>query len=159
MKTTKTQLKQQKQKPWEPIIISENLTWPEFSRLNLFLHELSGVKPVISLARKYPPKNSVAHAVGYVSVASKKDLVSSKELRSLYVAGMRVGKTGLEKSLNIPLIGKPGYQRFEVNAYGKRVKEIKFDRGISGIKYRTTLDLETHIQHFYFLTFIISSFL
>ena len=28
-----------KQKPWEPIIVSDNLTWPEFSRLNLFLHD------------------------------------------------------------------------------------------------------------------------
>ena len=25
-----------KQKPWEPIIISDNITWSEFSRLNLF---------------------------------------------------------------------------------------------------------------------------
>ena len=28
-----------KQKPWDPIIISDNLTWSEFSRVNLFLHE------------------------------------------------------------------------------------------------------------------------
>ena len=26
-----------KQKPWEPIIISENLTWSEFSKINLYL--------------------------------------------------------------------------------------------------------------------------
>ena len=25
-----------KQKPWEPIIVSDNITWSEFSRLNLF---------------------------------------------------------------------------------------------------------------------------
>ena len=30
-----------KQKPWEPIIISDNLDWSEFSRINLFLHELN----------------------------------------------------------------------------------------------------------------------
>ena len=28
-----------KRKPWEPIIISDNLTWSEFSRLNLFLSD------------------------------------------------------------------------------------------------------------------------
>ena len=27
-----------KQKPWEPVIISENLDWSEFSRLNLFFY-------------------------------------------------------------------------------------------------------------------------
>ena len=42
-----------KQKPWEPIIVSENLTWSEFSRINLFLHELQGVEPIVSVARVY----------------------------------------------------------------------------------------------------------
>ena len=36
-----------KQKPWEPIIVSDNITWSEFSILNLFLPELEGVKPVV----------------------------------------------------------------------------------------------------------------
>ena len=48
-----------KRKPWETIIISDNLTWPEFSRLNLFLHEINGIKPVVSIARKYSPHNRV----------------------------------------------------------------------------------------------------
>ena len=29
-----------KRKRWEPIIVSDNLTWSEFSKLNLFLHEM-----------------------------------------------------------------------------------------------------------------------
>ncbi len=144
----KIRKKQKQQKPWETVIVSDNLSWSEFSRLNLLLHELEGVKPVVSLARLYPPKESVAHVVGYVSVASKKDLVASKELRAVHVPGMRTGKTGLEKSLNIQLIGSPGHQRFEVNAYGKRVKEIELDNGLSGKKIRTTidLDLQKHAQ-------------
>ena len=42
-----------KRKPWQPIIISDNLTWSEFSKLNIFLHELQGIKPIVSVARKY----------------------------------------------------------------------------------------------------------
>ena len=147
-KIAKIRKKQKEQKPWETVIVSDNLSWSEFSRLNLLLHELDGIKPVVSLARLYPPKESVAHVVGYVSMASKQDLVDSKELRSLHVPGMRVGKTGLEKSLDIPLIGAPGHQRFEVNAYGKRVKEIELDKGESGTTIRTTidLDLQRHAQ-------------
>ena len=30
--------KVKKQKPWEPVILADNLNWSEFSRLNLFLH-------------------------------------------------------------------------------------------------------------------------
>jgi len=33
-----------KQKPWDPIIVSDNLNWSEFSKVNLFLHELQGVR-------------------------------------------------------------------------------------------------------------------
>ena len=41
------------QKPWDTIIVSDNLTWSEFSRINLFLHELDGAEPIVSVARYY----------------------------------------------------------------------------------------------------------
>ena len=107
-----------KRKPWEPIIISENLSWAEFSKLNLILHELQGIKPVVSVARKYLDDNSSYHIIGYVSDASVKDLENSELLREINVPGLKTGKNGLEKSLNEQMIGKPGIQRFEVNAYG-----------------------------------------
>ena len=50
-----------KRKPWEPIIISDNLSWSEFSRLNLFLHEIQGIKPVVAVARKYSQDGSSSH--------------------------------------------------------------------------------------------------
>ena len=31
-------------KPWDPIIISDNLTWSDFSKINLFLHDLQGAE-------------------------------------------------------------------------------------------------------------------
>ena len=32
--------KKKSQKPWETLIISENLSWDQFSKVNFFLHEL-----------------------------------------------------------------------------------------------------------------------
>ena len=130
-----------KQKPWEPIIISDNLNWSEFSRINLFLHELQGVEPIVSVARVYKDKSS-AHILGYVSQASAKDLKNKKYLRDMSVPGMAVGKTGLEKRLDEQIIGEVGFQRYEVNAYGKRIKQIKVDPGKAGQSFKTTLDLE-----------------
>jgi len=131
-----------KRKRWEPIIISDNLSWSEFSRLNLFLHEMPGVKPVVALARKYSSDGSSSHIIGYVSDISVKDLESSEFLRSIHIPGMKTGKNGLEKSFNELMIGKPGLQRFEVNAYGKRIKELKLIKGIEGKNFRTTIDQE-----------------
>jgi len=134
--------KLKKRKPWETVIISDNLTWPEFSRLNLFLHETQGIKPVVAVARKYLEDGYSSHVIGYVGEMSVKDLKSSKLLRKINIPGLKTGKNGLEKSLNEEIIGKPGLQRFEVNAYGKRIKELKFVQGTPGKNYRTTLDLE-----------------
>jgi len=130
-----------KQKPWEPIIVSDNLSWSEFSRVNLFLHELPGVEPIVSIARVYKDISS-SHVVGYVSQVSAKDLKNKKYIRDMAVKGIAVGKTGLEKKHDQDIIGKVGFQRYEVNAYGKRIKQIHHDKGQAGIDYRTTIDME-----------------
>ncbi|SVD38988.1 uncharacterized protein METZ01_LOCUS391842, partial [marine metagenome] len=52
-----------RRKPWEPIIVSDNLSWSEFSRLNLFLHEIQGIKPVVAVARKYLDEGSASHII------------------------------------------------------------------------------------------------
>jgi len=130
-----------KQKPWEPIIVSDNLNWSEFSRINVFLHELNGVEPIVSVARTYPD-NSSAHVLGYVSQISAKDLKTKKYLRDASVPGMTVGKTGLERKLDKEIIGEVGFQRYEVNAFGKRIKEIQINVGKAGKSFKTTLDYE-----------------
>ena len=129
-----------KRRPWQPIIISDNLSWKEFSKLNLFLHDLNGVKPVVSVARKYSADGSSSHIIGYVSDISVKDLENNEFLSEINIPGLKTGKNGLEKSLNKEIIGQPGFQRFEVNAYGKKVKELKFIEGTIGKSFRTTID-------------------
>ena len=76
----KIQKKINSQKPWDPVVISDNLTWSDFSRINLFLHDLQGVEPVVSVARLYTEPSS-SHVIGYVSKASKKDLQTKDYLQ------------------------------------------------------------------------------
>ena len=130
------------QKPWEPVIISDNLSWAEFSRLNLFLHEIPGIQPLVSVARNYPKDGSSSHVIGYVSAVSEADLNKDKFIRDVHVAGLRIGKIGLERVLNQTIIGLPGYQRYEVNAFGKKIREIKSVSGKTGKNFKTTLDNE-----------------
>ena len=138
---TKIRKKIKSQKPWDPVIISDNLNWSDFSRINLFLHDLQGVEPVVSVARLYKEPSS-AHVIGYVSKTSKKDLQTKEYLQNKIATGTRIGKTGLENKLDSKVIGDVGYKRYEVNAYGKRIKEISIDPGKSGENFRTTLDLD-----------------
>ena len=134
------------QKPWETLIISENLSWDQFSKVNFYLHELSGAKPVLSVARSYPYKENYTHVLGYVAQASQRDLVNNVIIKNKHVPGLRVGKSGLEKKFENDLIGTNSVQRYEVNAYGKRINQVDFKEGQKGKKIRLTVD--TEIQKF-----------
>ncbi len=138
--------KKNSQKPWETLIISNNLSWDEFSKINLYLHELNGAKPVLSIARNYPFKDNYSHVLGYVSQASIEDINRNEIIKNNHVPGLKVGKTGLEKTYEKKLIGTNGVQRYEVNAFGKRVKELDHEKGKKGENIRITID--TEIQKF-----------
>ena len=138
--------KKRQQKSWETLIISENLTWEQFAKVNYFLHELTGAKPVLSISRNYPFDDTYTHVLGYVSEASENDIINNEAIKNSHVPGLKVGKTGLEKSFEDRLIGVNGVERYEVNAYGKRIKQISHKLGERGDKIKLTVD--TEIQKF-----------
>ena len=131
-----------KQKSWETLIVSENLTWEQFTKINYFLHDLTGAKAVLSVSRDYPFDSNYTHVLGYVSEASAKDILNNEVIKQSHVPGLKVGKTGLEKSFENDLIGVNGVQRYEVNAYGKRIKQIDHEEGTKGKTIRLTIDTE-----------------
>ncbi len=134
--------KKNSQKPWETLIISENLSWDQFSKINFYLHELVGAKPVLSVARSYPFKKNYTHVLGYVAQASENDLIKNETIKKNHVPGLRVGKIGLEKTFENDLLGTNGVQRYEVNAYGKRINQLDHKEGEKGKNIRLTLDTE-----------------
>ena len=130
------------QKPWETLIVSKNLTWEQFSKVNHYLYDLVGAKPVISVSRNYPYDESYTHVLGYVSEASENDILNNQSIKDNLVPGLKVGKTGLEKSFESQLIGTNGIQRYEVNAYGKRINQVDQIDGLKGNTIKLTLDTE-----------------
>ena len=134
--------KKNSQKSWETLIVSDNLTWEQFTKINFFLHELTGAKPVLSVSRDYPLSENYTHVLGYVSMASEKDIINNEVIKNNHVPGLKVGKTGLEKSFENDLIGSNGVQRYEVNAYGKRINQIDHEEGIKGKTIKLTIDTE-----------------
>ncbi|MDA9616296.1 penicillin-binding protein 2 [Candidatus Pelagibacter sp.] len=131
-----------KQKSWETLIVSKNLTWEQFTKVNYFLHDLAGATPVLSVSRDYPFKDNYTHILGYVSEASKDDILNNEAIKQSHVTGLKIGKTGLEKSYENDLIGTNGIKRFEVNAYGKKINQIDHVEGTTGKTIRLTVDTE-----------------
>ena len=134
--------KKNSQKSWETLIVSDNLTWEQFTKVNFFLHDLTGAKPVLSVSRNYPFSENYTHVLGYVSMASEKDIIDNEVIKNTHVPGLKVGKTGLEKSFENDLIGSNGVQRYEVNAYGKRINQIDHEEGVKGKTIQLTIDSE-----------------
>ena len=137
--------RKEQRKPWQTLIISENLSWEQFSKINLYLHELDGAKPVLSISRNYPYKDSFTHVLGYVSRASVSDLNENEVIKNNHVPGLRVGKIGLEKTFEKDLIGTNGVQRYEVNAYGKRINQLDHVEGIKGKNINLTIDTDVQV--------------
>ena len=131
-----------KQKSWETLIISKNLTWEQFTKINYFLHDLVGAKPVLSVSRNYPFNDNYTHVLGYVSEASEKDILNNEMIKNKHVPGLKVGKTGLEKTFENELIGTNAIQRYEVNAYGKRISQLNHTEGLNGKTIKLTIDTE-----------------
>ena len=131
-----------KQKSWETLIISKNLSWEQFTKVNYFLHDLTGAKPVLSVSRNYPFNENYTHVLGYVSEASEKDILNNEMIKNKHVPGLKVGKTGLEKTFENELIGTNGIKRYEVNAYGKRISQLDHTDGLKGKTIKLTIDTE-----------------
>ena len=131
-----------KLKPWESIIVSENLSWSQFVKVNNYLYDLVGVKPVMTISRNYPFNDIYTHVLGYVSQPNENDILQNQIIQERFVPGMKVGKLGLEKTLENHLIGTNDIQRYEVNAYGKRISHLEYQKGKQGSKIRLTVDTE-----------------
>ena len=127
-------------KPWETLIVSDNLSWKKFSKINNHLYDLNGVKPVISISRNYPFGENFTHVIGYVSQANKNDIENNELIKKNFVPGLKIGKIGLEKSFESKLIGTNDIERYEVNAYGRRISQLEFQKGKKGQTLRLTID-------------------
>jgi penicillin-binding protein 2 len=111
-----------------PVPVKSDLTWDEFARVNLYANELPGVMADMNEARFYPHGGVFAHTVGYVAKVSDQDVAAARErgetISSLmYHPGFRIGRQGVERTLDLDLRGTQGGQRVEVDARGRIVGE------------------------------------
>ena len=61
-------------KKFVPVPVAENLSWEEFSRINMHLPYLPGVQPDVGETRDYPFNDELVHILGYVAQTSPEDL-------------------------------------------------------------------------------------
>ncbi|HYS45685.1 MAG TPA: hypothetical protein VEM35_04575, partial [Rhizomicrobium sp.] len=126
-------------KKFVPVPVAENLSWDEFSRVNLHLPYLPGIQCDVGETRDYPFGKELVHILGYVASVSPQDMAHDDDpLMSL--PGMRIGKRGIEKQFDKEIRGRAGASRVEVNAYGRIIRELGKDAGGPGEDVYLTID-------------------
>ena len=68
-------------KKFVPVPVAENLTWEDFSRVNLHLPYLPGVQPDVGETRDYPFGTELVHILGYVASVSRAGTGSRATIR------------------------------------------------------------------------------
>lgn len=124
---------------FQPIMVAHDLDWNQFAAINVRLTDFPGVQPVRGYARVYPDGPAVAHLLGYVGAARAEQYRETKDPLLIF-PGFKIGKDGLEKTLDQQLIGKAGAARVEVNARGKPIRNLNTVPATAGETVRLTVD-------------------
>ena len=107
---------------FEGIPLKLNLDDEEVALISVNRHLLPGVDLVANLSRYYPLANSLSHTLGYVGMIDEDEF--EKLNKSNYRGTSYIGKSGIEKTYEDLLHGYVGYQQVEVNAQGRKIREI-----------------------------------
>ena len=125
---------------FQPVQIAENVDYEQYAAVTVRIPDLPGVQATRGFSRYYPDGPAVAHLLGYVGTANAKEYEAEDKNPLLIIPGVKIGKQGLEKTLEKTLRGTPGGQRIEVTARGKLVKELDPKPDRSGNTVQVTID-------------------
>ena len=124
---------------FQPVAVAERLDWERYAAVGLHLPELPGVAPTQGFARNYPAGAAVAHLTGYVGAPTAEQYKATRD-PLLVTPGFKLGKDGLEKTLETTLRGQPGAKIIEVTARGKPVKDLPTRPDRPGRTEKLTID-------------------
>jgi penicillin-binding protein 2 len=138
-------LDQIKKKKNKSFVVKEDLSWEELARLELNNNDLMGLEIEKGFSRLYVQPLEMCHVLGYLSAITEND----KDLEHILdIPGFKIGRSGLEKTYDSILRGKPGFKQVEVNAARRAVRTLSTVDSIKGSDITLTLDVDLH-QHVY----------
>jgi penicillin-binding protein 2 len=125
---------------YQPVPVAESIPFEKYAAVTIRQPELPGVSALSSFSRFYPDGAAVGHLLGYVGTPNKKEYEAENKAPLLITPGFKIGKEGLEKTMEPRLRGQPGARRTEVTARGKLVRELSTLQDKSGGVLPITID-------------------
>lgn len=129
-----------KHRSFVPVTITTGLEWEHVAAISANSPALPGITLQLGLKRLYPKGADFAHVVGYVGSVNKRDLEKEENQGPLLkIPRFKIGKTGIEATMEIALRGKAGSKHIEVNSLGRVIRELDRDEGTPGINLQLTI--------------------
>ncbi|MET0144595.1 MAG: penicillin-binding transpeptidase domain-containing protein [Ilumatobacteraceae bacterium] len=105
--------------------------------------DFPGVSIVEGWRRVYPYAPLASHVVGYMGAITAEDQQHYQDLGyDTSVEGEKVGRSGVELSMEETLHGKWGQAVYEVDANNRIVREISFEAPVNGMDVQLSIDLD-----------------
>ncbi len=121
-----------------PVTVIENLGREEISRVAANTPYLPGIKIEVGRSRRYNFGTEAVHVTGYVAAVSESELTGDPILE---LPDFRIGKSGIEKTYDLPMRGNAGQRQVEVNALGRIIRKMPGNQGEPGADITLTIDM------------------
>ncbi|HEX9021292.1 MAG TPA: penicillin-binding protein 2 [Nitrospirota bacterium] len=122
---------------YEPVKVREEATWDEVAVVEAHQDDLPGVIVEPELRRYYPYGGMASHQLGYIGKVSP-----SQRKQEQADLGLLTGQGGLEKIYDKYLRGAAGRRMIQVNAAGRKVKDLGIEDPRPGTDIFLTIDLD-----------------
>lgn len=132
-------IKQQRSAAYRVMKIVPNLTMTQMAELVADYDFPRELFPMSVWRRTYPAGTTAANVLGYVSEISEEELKTRAE--DGYMGGDLIGKSGIERSYEETLRGKPGQEALEVDARGRKIRTLDATPAVKGEDLHLTLDM------------------
>ncbi|NIT14020.1 MAG: penicillin-binding protein 2 [Candidatus Dadabacteria bacterium] len=129
------------------VLIARDITRDQLAILESRRDRYPWVFIEVSKIREYPYRKLGANFLGYVGKTTRDDLEKYKDLTGFDL----IGKSGIEKSYQQYLQGKPGYVQKVTDAFGREIKssvyktDVRLKESDPGADLILTIDLDLQI--------------
>jgi penicillin-binding protein 2 len=122
---------------YDPVKIREQAPWDEVAEVEAHQDDLPGAIIEPEHLRHYPYGELASHQFGYIGKVSPSQRKSAQT-----DIGMLTGQTGLEKIYDNLLRGVAGRRMIQVNAAGRKVKDLGIEEPRPGTDIYLSIDLD-----------------
>jgi penicillin-binding protein 2 len=125
--------------PYRPAIVATDVPEQAIFEIREHAERYPGAETLVLPVRTYPHGTLAAHVVGYVGETTESELERLREKG--YRLGDSIGRTGVERTYEESLRGRPGIDKLEVNASGLVQRSLGAQQAVPGNDVMLSLDV------------------